>query len=150
MAMMETDGMAATTDRTLPPRDARGRFVARAGAAPKAACFAPLPRRASGRVRSLPARDARGRFVSFPTTNAPSWYVLCADAYRIPSEADVMLHRRDAQPVPPPPPHPLPVAKVVPRRRRPIDWAEVATWMLMAVFIVVVGWHGLHLPRPHR
>jgi len=38
----------------------------------------------------------------------------------------------------------------VPRRRRPIDWAEVATWMLMAVFIVVVGWHGLHLPRPHR
>lgn len=143
--------MATATDRAFPLRDARGRFVARSGAAPKATRVAPLPRRRpSGRVRSLPSRDARGRFVSFATTNAPSWYVLCADAYRIPSEADVMPHRRDGQPVQPSPPHPLPVAKVVPRRRRPIDWAEVATWMLMAAFIVVVGWHGLHLPRPHR
>lgn len=135
--------------RTLPPRDAQGRFVARPGAAAKATRTRVLRYHDErGRVRVLPSRDARGRFVSFPTANAPSWYVLCADAYRIPSEADVMPHRSDVQPAPQP--QPLPVAKVVPGRRRAIDWAEVATWLLMAVFIVVVGWHGFHLERPHR
>ncbi|HEX8108879.1 MAG TPA: hypothetical protein VF516_14205 [Kofleriaceae bacterium] len=48
------------------------------------------PRDDRRRVRVLPSRDARGRFVSFPTTSAPSWYVLCADDYRIPGEAEVM------------------------------------------------------------
>jgi hypothetical protein len=56
MTMSEIGAVASARMRPLPPRDARGR------------------------VRMLPARDARGRFVSFPTTNAPSWYVLCADA----------------------------------------------------------------------
>jgi transposase len=66
--------------RTLPPRDAHGRFVARPGAAPRAPRVPRLlPCSASGRVRSLPSRDARGRFVAFPTTSVPSWYAFCAD-----------------------------------------------------------------------
>jgi hypothetical protein len=44
-----------------------------------------LPCMARGRARPLPSRDARGRFVAFPTTSAPSWYVLCADGYRVPA-----------------------------------------------------------------
>src|SRR4051812_14222155 len=134
--MMETVAVATARMRALPPRDAKGRFVAR----PVTAARPTHARRDHrGRVRVLPSRDARGRFVSFPTTNAPSWYVLCADAYRIPSEAEVMPRQCDVWSAPPPPPHPLPVAKVVPRRRHPIDWAEVATWMLLAVFVVLVG-----------
>ena len=145
--MLETVTIVSARVRTLPPRDARGRFMAQPGAAPKAPRTHVLRSRDEhGRVRVLPSRDARGRFVSFPATNAPSWYVLGADAYRIPSEADILPHRLDVQPAP----QPLPVAKVVRRRRRPIDWAEVATWLLMAVFVVLVGWHGLHLERPHR
>ena len=133
----------------LPPRDARGRFVARPGAAPRAARNDRLPPRGgSGRVRSVPSRDARGRFVAFPTTSAPSWYVLCADGYRILGDADVLPMQHDARPAPQP--QPLPPARVVRRRRPPMQWGEVATWLLMAIFVVVVGWHGLHLQFPHR
>jgi len=81
--MTETKASPSTTTRILPPRDTRGRFVARSGAAPKSPRVASqLSRMARGRARSLPSRDARGRFVAFPTTSAPSWYVLCADGYR--------------------------------------------------------------------
>jgi hypothetical protein len=149
MTMIEMETARCVQMRTLPPRDARGRFMARPGAALKATRVrAGHPRDARGRVRALPSRDARGRFVAFPTTDAPSWYVLCADGYRIPGEADAMPQRLDVRPAPQP--HPLPVAKVLHRRRRSIDWAELATWILMALFVVVVGWHGFHLPRPHR
>src|SRR6476659_9235757 len=70
--MIETNATLSVRTRTLPPRDARGRFVARAGAAPDAPRVgSPLPRGERGRVRTLPSRDARGRFVAFPTTSAP-------------------------------------------------------------------------------
>jgi hypothetical protein len=31
-----------------------------------------------------------------------------------------------------------------------MQWDEAATWLLIAIFVVVVGWHGLHLQLPHR
>src|SRR5678815_3523955 len=51
------------------------------------------------RRRRMSPRDSRGRFVSFPTIDAPSWYVFCADCYRIPGEPpseafDLDLDRR--------------------------------------------------------
>jgi hypothetical protein len=49
-----------------------------------------------------------------------------------------------------PAPKPLPPARVVRRWRQLMQWDEVATWLLIAVFVVVVGWHGLHLRFPHR
>ena len=88
---MATTAISSARTRTLPPRDARGRFVARPAAAPEASRVRSLlPRDDRRRVRVLPSRDTRGRFVSFPTTNAPNWYVLCADAYRIPGDAEVV------------------------------------------------------------
>jgi len=141
--------MAMTPARTLPPRDARGRFVARPNATPRAPRARRLPPRGgSDRVRSLPSRDARGRFVAFPTTSVPSWYVFCADGYRIPSDMDVRLLQSDARQIAQP--QPLPPARVVRRERPRMQWDEVATWLLIAVFVVVVGWHGLHLQFPHR
>jgi hypothetical protein len=131
--------------RHLPPRDARGRFVARPGAMPKTVRVAPAaPCDASGRVCALPSRDARGRFVAFPTTEAPSWYVFCADGYRIPGHTEVMAMAVDAQP------QPLPPARVMRRRRPAMQWDEIATWILIAIFVIVVGWHMLHLQPPHR
>jgi hypothetical protein len=84
----------------------------------------------------LPSRDARGRFVAFPTTSAPSWYVFCADGYRIPGDA--------------PQPQPLPPARVVRRRCPAMRWDEVATWLLIGTFVVIVGWHMFHLQLPNR
>lgn len=137
MAMMETAVARSARTRTLPLRDARGRFLARPATVPRAR-----------RVRVLPSRDARGRFVSFPTTNAPSWYVFCADGYRIPSEAEVMPIPMAERPALPP--QPLPPARIVRRTRPWMRRDEVLTWLLMAVFLVVVGWYGLSLPVPHR
>src|SRR5436190_1662561 len=37
------------------------------------------------------------------------------------------------------------------RRRRPaMRWNEIATWILIAIFVGVVGWYGLHLQLPHH
>ncbi len=147
--MTETESRATQRARSLPPRDARGRFVARPGATCRTARVAPaVPRDASGRGRLLPSRDARGRFVAFPTTSAPSWYVFCADGYRIPGNTEVMAMAVDARAAPQP--LPLPPARVVRHRRPAMQWDEIATWILIAVFVVVVGWHLLHLQLPHR
>jgi hypothetical protein len=100
----------------------------------------------SRRAHSLPSRDARGRFVAFPTTSAPSWYVFCVDGYRIPGNTEVIAVAVDARPAP----QPLPPARVVRSRRPAMQWDEIATWILIAVFVVVVGWHGLHLQLPHH
>jgi hypothetical protein len=149
MAMSEIESRAIQRARNLPPRDARGRFVARPGATPKAAHVAPaVPRDASDRTRSLPSRDARGRFVAFPMTSAPSWYVFCADSYRIPGDAEVMAMAIDARLAPQP--QPLPPARIVRRHRPPMRWDEIATWILIAIFVGVVGWYGLHLQLPHH
>ena len=141
--MTETTAVVNTRTRTLPPRDARGRFVARLGAARARS----LPRADTrGRVRVLPSRDAHGRFVAFPTTSAPSWYVLGTDSYRIPGEVDVqsihVIGRRA--------PQPLPVARVVRRKRPAMRRAELVNWIVMLIFLVVVYWYGLSLPRPHH
>jgi hypothetical protein len=146
--MSETDGSAAKRARNLPPRDARGRFLARPRATPRQASVSAIAARdAAGRARSLPSRDARGRFVAFPTTSAPSWYVFCADGYRIPGQAEVMTSV-DARPARQP--EPLPPARVLRRRRPAMRWDEVATWLLIATFVVVVGWQLLHLQLPNR
>jgi hypothetical protein len=149
LAMSETNASPSTTARALPPRDARGRFVARSGAAPKSPRVASqLPRTARSRARSLPARDARGRFVAFPTTSAPSWYVFYADGYRIPGDTEVMAVPMGIRPEPQP--QRLPPARIVHRRRPAMQWDEVATWLLIVVFVVVVGWRVLHLQLPHH
>src|SRR5690349_20652331 len=65
----------------LPEANARVAARTRATQSPKAHVAVKV-----ARMRTMPARDSRGRFVSFPTTDAPSWYVFCADGYRIPGE----------------------------------------------------------------
>ena len=144
--MTETNANPSARTRTLPPRDARGRFVARLGAAldtPRVG--SPMPRNDRGRVRALPSRDARGRFVAFPTTSAPSWYVLCADGYRISGEPEVMLMQVSA-----PPAQSLPPARVVPRRRPAMRRDEVVNWLVMLAFLVGMYWYAFSLPVPHR
>lgn len=106
------------------------------------------PRDDRRRVRVVPSRDARGRFVSFPTTSAPSWYVLCADGYRIPGEADVMAMQVNTPPAPPP--QPLSPARVVRRRRLGMRRDEVVNWLVMLVFLVGMYWYAFSLPVPHR
>jgi hypothetical protein len=147
--MTETNATPSARPRTLPPRDARGRFVARLGAAPAAPRVgSPLPRGDRGRVRTLPSRDARGRFVAFPTTSAPSWYVLCADGYRIPSEAEMVPMQVSAPPAPSP--QPLPPARVVRRRHPAMRRDEVVNWLVMLAFLVGMYWYAFSLPVPHR
>lgn len=144
--------MAATPNartHTLPPRDARGRFVARSGAAPKSPRVRSLSQRDDRRrTRALPPRDARGRFVSFPTTIAPSWYVFCADGYRIPDEAEVLPMQVSAPPALPP--QPLPPARVVRRSRPRMNRDEVVNWLVMLLFLVGMYWYARSLPVPHR
>jgi hypothetical protein len=147
MAMF--DSRATQRARILPPRDGRGRFVARPVATLKPARTSPLRSRdASGRVRSRPSRDARGRFVAFSTTPAPSWYVFCADGYRIPGDDEVRATAINARPVPES--QPLPPARAMRRRCPAMQWDEIATWLLIATFVVVVGWHMIHLQLPNR
>lgn len=146
---METIATPSARTCTLPPRDARGRFVARAGAAIEAPRVRSLPpRNDRGRVRVLPSRDARGRFVSFPTTNAPSWYVFCADGYRIPGEVKVISMQVYAPPSPPA--QRFPSARVVRRQRPRMRRDEIMTWLGMLLFLVGMFWYGLSLPVPHR
>jgi hypothetical protein len=74
--------------------------------------------------------------------------VFCADGYRIPGNTEVMAIAVDARPAPQP--QPLPPARVVRRGRPAMQWDEIATWILIAIFVVVVGWHLLHLQLPHH
>jgi hypothetical protein len=146
---METVTKPTVRTRRLPARDALGRFVARPGAVSKAPYGGSLPSRDTRRrVRALPARDARGRFVSFPTTNAPSWYVFCADCYQIPGAGDVMAMPVSAPPAPSV--QPLPRARLIRRRPPLMRREEAVTWLLLLLFVVVMGWYGLSLPTPHR
>jgi len=153
--------IAPVSSRHLPTRDARGRFVA--GAQSAAVGATTLARRpmaraarrqrvaAAGeqqpampcRVRRLPPRDSRGRFVAFPTTQAPSWFVLCIGGDRIvaaPSGA-----RPDLAPAPAPTPRST-------QRARP-SWltrGELHSAFLVLLLIVVSAWYRLQIPIPQR
>ena len=99
-------------------------------------------------MRTMPSRDSRGRFVSFPTTDAPSWYVFCADGYRIPGDtpteaiAPSALTARQR----------LPRAVARSRRisRTRLTRADLLTYLVFVVGYIAVLWYGLHLPRPNR
>jgi hypothetical protein len=78
----------------------------------------------------------------------PSWYVFCADGYRIPGASEVMAMTVDARPAPQP--EPLPPARVVRRRRPAMQWDQIGAWILMATFVVVIGWRLFHLQMPHH
>lgn len=104
---------------------------------------------ASGQTRPLPPRDAKGRFVAFTMTSTPSWYVFCAARYRIPGEeVAATATQNEAQSTTQP--QLLPRVHVVQRRRLPMQWQDLAAWILIALFVAVVGWRGLHLRMPHR
>ena len=103
----------------------------------------------AARVRTMPTRDSRGRFVSFPTIDAPSWYVFCADGYRIPGEPGPEAITPSA----PAAPQPLPRAVARSRRRTPrarLTRADLLTYLAFVVGYIAVLWYGLHLPRPYR
>lgn len=74
--------------------------------------------------------------------------MFCADGYRIPGNDEVRAKAIDELPAPES--QPLPPARVMRRRRPVMQWDEIATWLLMATFVVVVGWHLLHLQLPNR
>src|SRR4051812_40392773 len=91
------------------------------------------------RARTVPARDSRGRFVAGPRSEAPSWYVFAADAYRIPGE--------------PPPQRPAPPAPSVPaaaprradslERRRARDMLH--STLLMLIILMASGCYAAHI-----
>jgi hypothetical protein len=85
--------------------------------------------------------------VAFSTTSAPSWYVFCADAYRIPGEASAQVESpaRTA----PETEHPLPRAAARTRRFR-FSRAELQTVVMLLIVVVVSAWYGFHLPPPRR
>jgi hypothetical protein len=31
-----------------------------------------------------------------------------------------------------------------------MQWDAIVSWLVIAIFVVVVGWHGLHLQLPHH
>ena len=74
--------------------------------------------------------------------------MFCADGYRIPGNDEVHAKAIDARLAPQS--QPLPPARVMRRRRLAMQWDEIATWLLIATFVVVVGWHMLHLQLPNR
>jgi len=97
------------------------------------------------RARTMPSRDSRGRFVSFPTTDAPSWYVFCADGYRIPGEPPTDAIAPTAR-------QPLPRAVARSRRisRTRLTRADLLTYLVFVVGYIALLWYALHLPRPNR
>ena len=74
--------------------------------------------------------------------------MFCADGYRIPGNTEAKEMAVDARPAPQP--QPLPPVRVVRRCRPAMQWDEIATWILIAIFVVAVGWHGLNLQLPHH
>jgi hypothetical protein len=96
----------------------------------------------------MPSRDHRGRFASFPNTDAPTWYVFCAEAYRIPGEPPAYT----IAPTAPAARQPLPRAVARSRRilRTRLTRADLITYLVLVVGYIALAWYGFHLPRPHR
>ena len=86
------------------------------------------------------------RFVSFPTTDAPSWYVLCTDGYRIVGEPEANSVQMTERPAP----LTLPAARVVRRRRSSLLSDQIVSWVVMLAFLVGMYWYAFSLPVPHR
>lgn len=129
--------LVATTRAVTRTRDART-------SSHRSALRATVPSKAV-RARTMPSRDNRGRFVSFPTTDAPSWYVFCADGYRIPGEPPTDATAPTAR-------QPLPRAVARSRRipRTRLTRADLLTYLVFVVGYIALLWYGLHLPRPNR
>jgi hypothetical protein len=100
------------------------------------------------RMRTMPSRDNRGRFVSFPTTDAPSWYVCCADGYRVPGEPPADTNAPAAPTARQPLPRAIARLRRIPRAR--LTRADLLTYLVFVVGYIAVLWYGLHLPRPNR
>ena len=100
-------------------------------------CAAPRVRRS----RTMPARDSRGRFVAGVRTEAPSWYVFSADAYRIPGEPP--RQQPVLVPVSPSVPAAPPRRKDSLERRRARDLLHSA--LLVLIILAASGWHAAHL-----
>jgi hypothetical protein len=100
------------------------------------------------RTRTMPSRDSRGRFVSFATTDAPSWYVFCADGYRIPGEPLADANAPAAPAARQPLPRAIARLRHIPRTR--LTRADLLTYLVFVVGYIAVLWYGLHLPRPNR
>jgi hypothetical protein len=110
------------------------------------------PRSASAtppvRVRALPPRDSRGRFVAFPTTQAPSWYVLCVGGDRIAPAPPAAIAVAGTPVLVRPP--------ALARSRRHTRLTRLlahsglhsAAWVVLV--IVVSAWYRLQLPVPGR
>jgi hypothetical protein len=150
----------ATTPRcSVPARDARGRFAARARSADEAPSgpARTIGARASrGRgvagmqgtpiarcMRALPPRDSRGRFVAFPTTAAPSWFVLCVGGDRVAAAPSTPIEAGAQAPK---------VARSsAPRVWRP-DFSRSGLHSAFLVMLVIVmsAWYRLQLPVPTR
>ena len=91
------------------------------------------------RACTMPARDSRGRFVAGTRSDAPSWYVFSADAYRIP-----------AAPLPPPALPSAPSAPTAARRRtasahRPCSRDLLHSALLVLIILVASGCYAVHL-----
>lgn len=102
----------------------------------------------AARTRTMPSRDSRGRFVSFPTTDAPSWYVFCADGYRIAGEPPTDAIAPAALTARQPLPRAVARSRRIPRTR--LTPADLLTYLVFVVGYIAVLWYGLHLPRPNR
>lgn len=100
------------------------------------------------RARAMPSRDSRGRFVSFPTTDAPNWYVFCADGYRIPGEPPADAIAPTASTARQSLPRAVARLRRIPRTR--LTRADLLTYLVFVVGYIAVLWYGLHLPRPNR
>lgn len=111
--------------------------------------MATRPTRAPGvrRASPMPARDSRGRFVAGPRSEAPSWYVFSADAYRILGEPPPQL------PVPVPAAPSAPAA--APRRTDSLERRRTRDLLHSALLVLIIlaasGCYAVHLlaARPH-
>src|SRR5678815_2271919 len=120
--------------RPFPKRDYRGQFTTSGCSTLK-----------SHHLRRLPARDCRGRFVSHPTTDAPSWYVLCVGGCRISGELEMPPVPRAAAP------SRLAARSQSTTHARPwLTRSVLHNSVMMLLLFLVLAWYRLHLAPLHR
>jgi hypothetical protein len=119
-----TSAAAVTKPQVRRARDGRERVVSSAGVA----SFTP-------RTRRCPARDSRGRFVAASTSHAPSWYVFCADLYRIPGEPEV-VPQADPSSTPP-----VPTSSKARMCRTRFTRSALESYFLVLLVVIVSIWY---------